>query len=315
MAKREYNTTQLELYAAAKAGWASFARNQVAFGIFRPIYTAVFGQQRIAEITAAENLPDEQARNSTTEIARINLVNRGKVCTDLWQTLKRYITAAFNEQLQKPKLEEAGSKLYAKAISENWEVLNGLNVAASKFIANNNAALANNQNMPASFPANYNNAKAAFETDYGVFISAESNTVAQTEAKITANNTMYARLISMFLDGQDIFKNNAPLRKEFVFDEVIKLISSPGTAGLKGLIINADAPAKTPLANVTVTILELAKTVQSRADGTYQFSAIKAGDFTVKFEKAGFVTLQFDNFTIPTGTTVTKDVAMKPVVV
>jgi len=308
MANRNYSCTQLELYAVAKAGWASYGRNQASFGIFRPIYSANYGLQRLAEITTAENMPDEQARNSASEVARVNLAARGKVCLDNWQMLKRYIINAFQPQFHKAKLEEAGSTLYEKASGENWEVLNGLNVAGSQFIAVNNTALAANQNMPASFPGNFNNAKNAFATDYTTFLSSESNSRLQADAKIVANNNLHKLLMAMFLDGQEIFKSNPTLAKQFIFDDVLKLISSPGAAGLKGIIINRADNA--PLAGVTITIVELNKTVQSVADGSYEFSRIQSGDFTIRFEKAGFTTVQLNAFRIATGTTVTKDVVM-----
>ncbi|HRG59998.1 MAG TPA: hypothetical protein PK323_13670 [Bacteroidia bacterium] len=54
-----------------------------------------------------------------------------------------------------------------------------------------------------------------------------------TEAKIIANNKVYSNLISMFLDGQEIYKTNELIRKQFVFEQVLNLVSGTGTASIK----------------------------------------------------------------------------------
>jgi len=308
MATKNYNCTQPELYAVCRNGWANYNRSLASFTIFRPIYTNPYGLSRIAEITAAELLPDEQTRDAAAESARVTLSLAGEVCLSNWQTLKRYIIAAFQPSYHKSMLEAAGSMLYEQARGENWDVLNELNVSGSRFIAANNTVLSNNQNMPAFFPGNFNNAKTGYEAKYLAFTQAEETAKSQTDAKVVANNNLYSKLISMFLDGQEIFKSNTTLVQEFIFADVLNLITSPGAAGLKGVIRNSAGNA--PLEGVTVTIVELAKTAVSDVDGSYDFSRIASGDFTVKFEKAGFTTVTLNAFRIPVGTTVTKDVVM-----
>ena len=311
MATNNYPCSQLELYAVCRIGWANYSRQQASFGIFRPIYSVNYGLQRVAEIAAAEQLPDDQRRDAASEAARVNLEAAANTCLHNWQMLKRYIIAAFSPALQKSMLESAGSNYYDAAANQNWDVLNGLNVDGSAFIAANAVVLGNNQNMPAFFAGNFNNAKALFDTNYGLFKQAEEVATSQTDTKITANNNLYSKLISMFLDAQEVLRTNPGLLQQFVFDTVLGLVTSPGTAGLRGVITTG--AGNTPLADVTVTIVELAKTVQSAIDGSYDFSRIRSGDFTVRFEKIGFVSVVLNAFRIPTGTTVTHDVVMSVV--
>jgi hypothetical protein len=70
--------------------------------------------------------------------------------------------------------------------------------------------------------------RTAFENKYEEFTDMEQDMQQATDDKINANNLVYSNLISMFEDGQKIFRNNASLRDRFVFDTVLALISSGG---------------------------------------------------------------------------------------
>lgn len=310
MAKANYNCTEQELYTICETAWNSCTQQLADFTAFKSKYVSAFVTGKQAAVLAARNLPDEQQRNASYETASIQLRQLGRTCCDKWQLLKRYIADAYPTELQKPMLEAAGYNYYDKAANNNWDSVKGLMTSGSTFIVAELPNLTAGGNMPLSFQTDFNTAKTNFETQHQNFLQAEEDSRVGQDTKINANNTIHADLMSMLLDGQEIFKNNEPIYKQFVFAELLYLASGVGTAGVKGQITNEANEAS--LENITVSISGTTKTTVSIEKGFYEINQVAAGKYNITFEGEGFETLIIKDWIVKVGTVSTLDVKMKP---
>ncbi len=311
MAKQNYNCTEQELYTICETAWISANQHIVRFAAFKPKYDPVFITTKQAAILAARNLPDEQQRNAAYESVGINLKKQGRRCCDKWQMLKRYIADAFRPDEQKPMLEAAGYNYYDKASNNNWDSVKGLMTSGSTFITAAFAQLTADNNMPPAFQAEFDTEKAAFESIHHQFIQAEEESRVGQDTKMNANNAIFADLMSMLLDGQEIFKNEEPLYKQFVFAEVLYLASGAGTAGFKGRVTSAGTDVG--IEGVSVTINGNPKSALTDADGKYEINQLAAGKYTITFTKAGFEPKTIIDFIVKVGTVSTLNVELTPV--
>ena len=286
MTTRNYNCGQQELYSAALLGWESCSQHLTAFTNFSPLYDAALIATRQQEVKDASELPDEQARNAQSEIFRIELSQLAKNAMENWQKLKRYISKAWSEEFQKARLEEAGSKYYLKAGNEDWESCKGLLSSGMNFIDTYLAELTANLNMPPTFQAAFKDNKNAFFTKHQQFLDSEEAGRIATENKIVANNGVYKNLMSAFLDGQEIFKDEDAIKKQFIFDHVLNLVSGTGTAGIRGTI--TDAATGLTVANVTAAIETTDKTAITDEDGKYIITQVASGKYKVSFTAEGY---------------------------
>lgn len=310
MTQSNYNCTQPELYAVARTGWASYSDNLPTFGAYRGYYDAAYATAALAAIDAAEILPDAQARYANTEVYRTELVALADDCLARWQTLKRYILTSFPEPAQKARLEEAGSLRYEKARGYNWEELRMMNISASTFLITHNAALSAGNNMPLAFIASYNTAAASFAAKMQQFLNSEEQGVIDTNTKITANNAVYATLINMFKDGQEIFKTQEEIKRQFVFDTVLGLISNPGAAGLMGKVISAQDLS--PITNATIEILNTSYTTNTNTEGNYLIKPLATGSYDIRFSAPPtYRDKVIQNIQISTGVTSTLDTELE----
>lgn len=310
MTKANYTCTQPELYAVARTGWNSYTSVLASFGAYRGYYDATFATAALAAIDAAELLPDAQARYANSEVYRTELVVLADDCLARWQTLKRYILTSFPEPAQKARLEEAGSLRYEKARGYNWEELRMMNISASTFLITHNAALSAGNNMPLAFIAAYNTAAESFATKMQQFLDSEEQGVIDTNTKITANNAVYTTLINMFKDGQEIFKTQDQIKRQFVFDTVIGLISNPGAAGLRGKVISAQD--LTPIFDVRVEILNTSQSSNTDTNGNYLIKPLTTGSYDVRFSAPpNYRDKVIQNIQISTGVTSTLDTELE----
>lgn len=237
----DYNCKQLELYAVCRLGLGSYREHLTVFGNFKGKYgTPAFGNIFEAAINAAATLPDFQARDEKSETAGIKLTKKGTECANKWQDLKRYIADVNDwEELQKPKLEAAGSTLYRQASQGNWEVMKGLLQTAKNFIDNNTAELQAGGNMPAGFSGQFDTLKQDFEALYDTFTDAEQDQSEETDEKLEENNALYKTLIDFFLDGQAIFREKQATKERFIFDHVLSIVR--GSQGKTRTVVVAAA--------------------------------------------------------------------------
>jgi hypothetical protein len=311
MTTANYNCNTQELYSAARLGWDSCSEQLTDFTAFKAKYTATYITAQLAEIDTAANLPDDQARAAKAESERINLTQIADTCLANWQKLKRYIADAFSTEQQKPNIESAGSQYYEKAGNYNWDSLQGLLTAGQTYIAANLAALQANQNMPAVFATTFGTDKTAFDNLHQQFLQSEELSQQGTEAKVIANNKVYSNLISMFLDGQEIYKTNEVIKKQFVFDQVLNLVSGTGTAGIKGYV-TADK-TNTPIQGAIVAIEQNGKSATTDQDGKYQILQVGANTYNIKIGAEGYTSKLIENVVIKTGTISTLSATLVPI--
>ncbi len=310
MAKSNYACTEQELYTICTTGWKSCEQYLVNFTAFKAKYKPTLITDRLAAVIAASELPDEQQRNATYETANINLKKQGRACCDKWQMLKRYIADAFPADEQKPMLEAAGFNYYDKAASNNWDSVKGLNTSGSTFIAAKLSELTANENMPPAFQLEFDSEKTQFDKTHQAFIQAEEEAHVGQDDKVKANNAIYADLISMLLDGQEIFKNEEPIYKQFVFAELLYLASGTGTAGFKGRVTIVGTPVG--IEGVIVTIKNNSKTTETDADGKYEINQLASGTYTIIFEKVGYQPKTIENWIVKVGTVSNLNVELSP---
>ncbi len=310
MNQSNYNCTQAELYAVARTGWNSYAEHLPSFSAMRGYYKASFGIDALSYVNQAELLPDDQARYAQTEVLRTELISLATQCLHNWQLLKRYISTSFAEPAIKPRLEEAGSLRYEKAAAFNWDELKMMNVQAFNFLNTHNAALTSNDNMPASFITTFENDAIAYTDKLQTFLDSEELAVQATDLKIIANNEVYSSLITMFKDGQEIFKTNDAIRRQFVFDTVLGIVSGPGIAGIRGTV--TDSISNSPLSNVTIIISENGLTTTTDSEGKYLLSPMASGTYTIKLSLSGYQDLIVPNHKVLVGTISTLNIQMAP---
>lgn len=304
-----YACTQQELYAVARLGWQSHQNNSADFLAFKASYTAAYASSAIAEIDAAEALPDFQARNATAELLRFELFFLAKESLYKWQALKRYIAAAWPPWQQKPHFEAAGLHYYSSASKNDWEDVKGLMMAGLNFINLHETDLLANDNMPTDFKDEFSDAKENFDTGYLAFIHAEQQALLGTTAKITANNTVYRKLIAMFIDGQHIYKAQLDMAYQFTFSRVLRLVSNPVTpkkAAVSGNVRNA-ADGQ-PIADVEVRISDTVR-VYTDAAGNYLLKDLDAGSYQLVATKPGYQ-VGLEHFVLAKGEEVIKDFAL-----
>jgi hypothetical protein len=215
-------------------------------------------------------------------------VNATKQVQANWQLLKLYITKAFAADMVQAKLEAAGASFYPKTSVDNWSAVRSLIDTANSFImANLNDLLANN-NMPADF-------KTKFQTDgddcIGLSVTfAQVNIEKQmaTNVKVEANNGIYASVMEMLKDGQQIFKDNAATRKQFVFSYLVSMYRGEGSASLKGYIVN---DLGLPIEGVTVMSADQKYAAATDEKGYYRITRIAEGTYAFNITCPGYVPL------------------------
>lgn len=280
------NCTEPELYLVCETGWTSCREHLAQFTLASPLYDNAFIDARLAEVVAANNLPDEATRYATAELAHIQLEKDGRTCCDNWQMLKRYIAKAYPEDQHKVLFNEAGINFYEKAVNQNWESVTQINTRGAAFITLHSVALLANQNMPSTFAANiFNPGVTAFTAQLQTFYQAEEAARVGTAAKNAANEAIHTAVMSMFLDGQQIFRNNPTVKEQFIFESVLALISGAGSAGFKGLIL--DSVTSQPVPNVKVGLFNTNKVTTTGPDGRYRLNAA-SGFYTILIECPGY---------------------------
>lgn len=307
MKQTKYNCTQAELYAVARTGWNSYTEYIPAFTDFRGFYLPIYADNAKAEVDAASSLPDDQARYAHTEILRNHAVIKADLCFNNWQKLKRYISTSFIEVDVAPSLVEAGSLRYPKAVKYNWEELNQMNTQANNFITNHFGELIANDNMPAAFQQTYADAAIEVAEAIQTFIDSEESDKKATAVKIDANNAIYTKLMDMFKDGQELYKDDEAVYDQFVFDSVLGLISGARSAGLRGVV--TDAVTTLPLAGVAISVIGKPISDITDTEGKYMLKPMASGDYTITATKAGYETLSRDQ-TVLIGTVSHCDLAL-----
>lgn len=307
-----YHCTQQQLYAIFRLGWNAVTDFLTDFTAFKGKYIAAFVTARLADIDAAEALPDQEQRNEDSRTLRVNLKNKATECLNLWQRTKRYITEAYPEDQLEIKLDAAGQGHYRRASQDDWSAAQRLMLDGNTFILANTADLTAGGNMPAAFAATFTTAKTEYDTLYNDFLNAGQNDEIETQTKITANNEIHKQLMSMFLDGQEIFKTNEAVKKLFTFDQVLLTVAGPGIAGARGSV-------KDSVTGQLITVVASLQftgptnmTVTTNEDSRFEASPLATGSYMLVVTAEGYEILQITEVDIETGTIKTLNIILTP---
>jgi hypothetical protein len=299
-----YHCSQPELYAIWGLAWAMAKEAQAQIVVRYPAYTLGYINGKIAKVEAAEAIPDEQARDSVSEIARNTLKQKSALAVENWDFLTRYIIASLETDKDniKPSLEAAGKQYREEAGKEepNWDMVKQLLTSGKSYIANNTLALT--PFMPVTFAADYDTTRDEFLLQYGVFTMAEGNSSGGTYDKITANNNIQDD--GMQLLGDLVLLSPPELKNEMTFTHLKNLISSPGPAGYKGKV--TDSVTGLPIAGVLLRLTPSGEEAITNATGDFDFGNISSGKYVLEIIKDGYAT-QTVNITIHVGVTSTDD--------
>ncbi|KAA9036504.1 carboxypeptidase regulatory-like domain-containing protein [Ginsengibacter hankyongi] len=283
--KNNYSAPQEILYSVCNAAWYLCSQYLTRFTALNAFYTEAFVANALQAVQDAKALPDSRQTLAARKEARINLSNATRQVQANWQLLKVYITKAFAADMVATKLEAAGGSLYAKASVDNWSAVRSLIDTANGFIANNLADLAANENMPATFPA-------LFKTDGDncielsvIYAQANMEKEAATRARIDANNAIYAGVMEMLKDGQQIFKDDLATKKQFTFSYLVLMYQAGGSASLKGYIINSD---NLPIEGVTIASQDGKYFATTDAKGYYRITRIAEGTYQFSITCPGY---------------------------
>ena len=223
--KADYHCAQPELYAVLDIVWNSQAQREAEFLAENTKYTAGLSVTRKAAIEAARAMPDGSARYAQSKIFHIELGNKWELAIGKWNSLAGYIEEAFDEEFVSTRLNEAGKAIYEAAAGKDWEKVIDLMKEGKNFITAHSAVLGTDGGMPATFAAAYDTEKTAFEAKYAEFMAAREDAQEQTDAKILANNAIYADGVSMMKDGKHIFRKNASVKERFTWERVLEMVS------------------------------------------------------------------------------------------
>ena len=284
-------------------------QNLDALAAFKSKYNPIYFVNSRNAILAAQNMADADARAAAHETIRLLMVTKSKACLRLWQNMKSYCRDAYPEQeLFDIMLTEAGWNYYDAASAQNWPSVQALMVSGYNFISANLDFLMAQGYMPVDFIDRFREAQVDFVATFDSFRQALQASKAGTAARNSALSSCYTNTISLCLDAQDLFADNSVLKDLFVFDTVSSMVAPAGAAGLKGYatyVIDGQ-----PVTGLTAEIEHTNKRVVTNPEGFYDFGNLSSGTYTINY-KLGDVIKDTEQVTIPTGTTVTRNVAIE----
>lgn len=226
--RKIYNCPVAELYAGLEIVWHSQREYEEAFMAENTLYTPGLAAVKLAAIAAARSMPDGQARGAEQEELRIQLNEQLYVVLERWIWLKAYVKAGFKGGHFKPRIEEAGTGHYYRALRKDWEEAVLLLQSGRNFIVKHRTLLLAEGGMPPAFEARYGEEADKFEAIYQAFMKAKQDTKELTDRKLAANNAIYEDGKRMMRDGRNIFRKQAAVRERFVWRKVRQLIKGYG---------------------------------------------------------------------------------------
>mgnify|MGYP000341896664 CR=1 FL=1 len=300
MRLRKFNCTENELYAACAYGWESFSHHLDRFYALKPKYNAAFLKEKKAELGRVMKMHDHNQRSAASEQSRKTLKHHAELCLQAWKKLRLYIEGAWPADEHDMMLKGAGLPDYKEAVKFRWETFSSLLSSAQAFIQDNKDRLLTGNNMPKSFPEEFNKLAMAFSAENLRHQDTVKQSAILATEKTAANNGLYADLMSMFKDARMIFRKEPDTLRFFTFDYVLLLLSGPGTAGIKGVVSNAQLPLR-PIPGLELVIIETGDTLTPGEDGSYRFNQLAAGLYTLRVTAPGYKPYTQEGIQVSTG--------------
>ena len=299
--KPEYGISQEILYTICLSAWVLCEQYLTQFAALKAYYTLDFISIAQLGVQDAKAMPSTVQTVTSRKAARIDLLAATKQVQANWQLLKVYMVKAYDKDMLKTKLDAAGAAFYNKASVDNWSGVRSLIDAANIFIAANLGDLTANDNMPQSFQVKFQSDSSTCIELSTIFFGLNMEKQMATSAKINANNAIYASVMEMLKDGQQIFKEDAALKKQFTFSKLVGVYKGEGSASLRGRIVNN---LNLPVEGATIISRDQKYTATTNAKGHYRISRIAEGSYTFTVTCPGYIPVdQVITFTAGTAST------------
>jgi Carboxypeptidase regulatory-like domain len=312
--KSDFNCSQSDFILVVTAGLNSFFNFLPQFALYNKQLTDKWGDTMRTDLAAAEAMPDEDTRNANQREKATKVAEKAEVGRMYWQQMKDYIIGAYPENLVEIKLTAAGQKLYKEAGNSNWPINQQMFASATRFMTANLAALNEADQMPSTFPADFEAAIQAFRNELSEYETMKTDNMVGSQERIAALNNIHKRFMVMMNAGQKIFKDNPAVYTQFVFADVLSRVGGHRLAGIEGKV--TDDAANLPLSGALVKLFlpdfpETAYTGITDDDGAYIANS-PSGTYTVTVSKPGYATYMAENMRVEVGTVSRMNVKLVP---
>lgn len=287
--KMQFGSSQEEFFTIARAILASVLRYLAIFFQNKAKYTEAYVNSILADIAAAEDMPQLAARTEDGKIMREETAKLLNEALALWKVLETYIMDAYPKSERTTRLEAAGAKQYARAKQQSWNHAKSLLSAGKKFIAENTAALEANENMPKSFPEKYNNAEMAFTAMYEKYAAEKERQTVDTSDRNNAIAKIFETIQGVCRDGQAYFEGSPEKQELFVFEKAKKGVLGTKPGGINGTVVNE---AGKVIVGATVHIEGLDKALVTDKKGRFAWKQLAAGKYGVTCSAAEYETAE-----------------------
>ena len=295
-----YNCSQQDFYNAARLGIKICGDKVADLGKLKGKYTPEFFTFLLADVNAADQMPDADNRRAMRQNVRLDLVALKNKVLKLYGFLKSYIDEAYDADRRDLMYTAAGDGYAAKARAENWGSVTTLLSSAIPFTEKNKDHLTAKNNMPPTFLDDLKAAEQAFKAGYDIFLAIEGGKV-QADEKIAANNAVYTAIVSLLTDAQRVFKDEDPaFAKKLSFSALVAQTHGTKNAGLVGKITQTDG--KTPIVGAIVSLAGTEKTTVTDSEGKYEFYPLSIGSYSVMVKADTYITQTVSEQNIKLGT-------------
>jgi hypothetical protein len=311
MSSKKFRCTQRELYAVCASGWKLCLQHISKFSGSRPIYTPEYVESRIKDIAKVDAMPDRSVRSSLQDVARMELKEKLEEYHGAWKMLKSAMPSIFPESRLEAYYKEMGQDFYAESKQFKWEASTGLVNAGLAFAKKHDEELGSSALLGQGIVANLNSLAEAFHSAMDRYLDKRKESNRGSEDKIKACNELYKDLSFMLSDARIILRNEPAILKEFNFDTLLDFVSGHGSAGIKGNISNGLVPLE-QIPDLLLTLLENGDEAYIDANGSYRFSQLAAGTYTIHVTAKGYQEQNIPGVTVNPGAYTMQHIKLVP---
>jgi len=311
MSPRKYACTQRELYAVCASGWESCNQNLEKFTSFRPLYTSAFIEAKLKEIADVSALPHRSKRSAKQDLARTELKNKLTECHDAWKKLKLAVPALWPADQHEAHYKDMGRAFYRDSLKMKWEACTGLMDSALSFVQEHAALLQGSERLGPQFVDDFKLLTESLRLQLQKYVSKLKDEGQGADEKVQGCNAIHKELMLMFADAKIIFKNDPVKLKNFIFEAQIDLVSGQNSAGIKGMISNGQLPVS-QIEGLLLTLAENGDEAYVEDDGTYRFSQLAAGKYTMQVNAPGYQEQLINDIAVNTGAYSTRNITLVP---
>jgi len=293
---RLYNCTQQNFISAALRAWGYCLSLVARFAESSGIYTTTYIANQVTKLNNTNALPNNIQRKTPRIEAHNELKNANAAVRKIWKKLKAFITIAYSQPTRDLKLADAGYAYFKGVGADKWEDTATLISMAQAFMTANLATLTANDNMPATFPDDFDAAATLFTAERTVFMNRKEGALEGTSLKDKSIRERENELSLMLLLAKSIFEDEPDNLKKFTFTDLLKEVRGNDASGLKGQV--TDGVTGIPLQGVQVS--NGTSTVTTDKDGKY-FLEMASGLHTVTFSLPGYQEIVLENRKVKVG--------------